>query len=139
MWGDKMSGDSGNSYDEYETAYGSPTKYLDVSNIPRHEVLNFEGTPTQFYDDTGLRGILTREGIKDVSSFNPIVKPGEKITADTPIQQVDEEGVLLFSDGEGVTRRNTGVPAIAGTVGDQAYMRKIKNIIINFEPLQDNT
>jgi len=127
MWGDKMSGDSGNSYDEYETAYGSPTKYLDVSNIPRHEVLNFEGTPTQFYDDTGLRGILTREGIKDVSSFNPIVKPGEKITADTPIQQVDEEGVLLFSDGEGVTRRNTGVPAIAGTVGDQAYMREIKN------------
>lgn len=127
MWGDKMSGDSGNSYDEYETAYGSPTKYLDVSNIPRHEVLNFEGTPTQFYDETGLRGILTRSGIKDVSSFNPIVKPGEKITADTPIQQVDEEGVLLFSDGEGVTRRNTGVPAIAGTVGDQAYMRKIKN------------
>ena len=122
-----MSGDSGNSYDEYETAYGSPTKYLDVGNIPRHEVLNFEGTPTQFYDDTGLRGILTREGIKDVSSFNPIVKPGEKITADTPIQQVDEEGVLLFSDGEGVTRRNTGVPAIAGTVGDQAYMREIKN------------
>jgi hypothetical protein len=89
--------------------------------------LNFEGTPTQFYDDTGLRGILTREGIKDVSSFNPIVKPGEKITADTPIQQVDEEGVLLFSDGEGVTRRNTGVPAIGGTIGDQAYMREIKN------------
>jgi hypothetical protein len=122
-----MSGDSGNSYDEYETAYGAPTSYLDVSNIPRHEVLNFEGTPTQFSDETGLRGILTRSGIKDVSSFNPIVKPGEKITADTPIQQVDEEGVLLFSDGEGVTRRNTGVPAIAGTIGDQAYMREIKN------------
>jgi hypothetical protein len=127
MWGDNMSGDSGNSYDDLVTAYGLPTTYLDVSNIPRHEVLNFEGTPTQFYDDTGLRGILTRSGIKDVSSFNPIVKPGEKITADTPIQQVDEEGVLLFSDGEGVTRRNTGVPAIGGTVGDQAYMRKIKN------------
>ncbi len=125
--GDDMSGDSGNSYDEYATAYGSPTTYLDVSNIPRHEVLNFEGTPTQFSDETGLRGILTRSGIKDVSSFNPIVKPGEKITADTPIQQVDEEGVLLFSDGEGVTRRNTGVPAIAGTVGDQAYMREIKS------------
>lgn len=122
-----MSGDSGNSYDEYKTAYGSPTTYLDVGNIPRHEVLNFEGTPTQFSDDTGLRGILTRSGIKDVSSFNPIVKPGEKITADTPIQQVDEEGVLLFSDGEGVTRRNTGVPAIGGTIGDQAYMREIKN------------
>jgi len=122
-----MSGDSGNSYDEYETAYGAPTSYLDVSNIPRHEVLNFEGTPTQFSDESGLRGILTREGIKDVSSFNPIIKPGEKITADTPIQQVDEEGVLLFRDGEGVTRRNTGVPAIGGTIGDQAYMREIKN------------
>lgn len=127
MWGDNMSGDSGNSYDDLVTAYGLPTTYLDVGNIPRHEVLNFEGTPTQFSDDTGLRGILTRSGIKDVSSFNPIVKPGEKITADTPIQQVDEEGVLLFSDGEGVTRRNTGVPAIGGTVGDQAYMREIKN------------
>jgi hypothetical protein len=127
MWGDNMSGDSGNSYDDLVTAYGLPTTYLDVGNIPRHEVLNFEGTPTQFSDESGLRGILTRSGIKDVSSFNPIVKPGEKITADTPIQQVDEEGVLLFSDGEGVTRRNTGVPAIGGTVGDQAYMRKIKN------------
>jgi len=122
-----MSGDSGESYSDLETAYGAPTSYLDVSNIPRHEVLNFEGTPTQFSDDSGLRGILTREGIKDVSSFNPIVKPGEKITADTPIQQVDEEGVLLFSDGEGVTRRNTGIPAIGGTLGDQSYMREIKS------------
>lgn len=127
-----MSGDSGNQYEDYGTAYGSPTKYLDVGNIPRHEILNFEGTPTQFSDDSGLRGILTREGIKDVSSFNPIIKPGEKITADTPIQQVDnEDGVLLFlndpNDPSSVTRRNTGIPAIAGTLGDQAYMREIKN------------
>jgi len=131
MWEDNMSGDSGNSYDEYETAYGSPTKYLDVGNIPRHEVLNFEGTPTQFSDDTGLRGILTRQGIKDVSSFNPIVKPGEKITADTPIQQVNDEGVLMFlsdpNDPSSLTTRNTGIPAISGTLGDQAYMREIKN------------
>jgi len=123
-----MSGDSGETYSDTETQYGAPVSYLDVSNIPRHEVLNFEGTPTQFYDDTGLRGILTRDGkIKDVSSFNPIVKAGEKITADTPIQQVDDEGVLLYSDGEGVTRRNTGIPAIGGTLGDQSYMREIKN------------
>ena len=121
-----MAGDSGYEED-LGTAYAAPISYLDVGNIPRHEVLNFEGTPTQFSDESGLRGILTRQGIRDVSSFNPIVKPGEKITADTPIQQVDEEGVLLFSDGEGVTRRNTGVPAIGGTLGDQAYMREIKN------------
>jgi len=34
----------------------SNTPY-DVSNTPRQEVVNYEGTPTQFSDDTGLRAI----------------------------------------------------------------------------------
>lgn len=102
----------------------SRTPY-DVSNTPRHEVLNYEGTPTQFSDDTGLKAILTRQGIFDVNSFNPIVKPGEKITADTPRQAINEENQLLFLDDEGnQTTRNTGKPAIGGTIGDAAYMKK---------------
>jgi hypothetical protein len=102
----------------------SRTPY-DVSNIPRHEVLNYEGTPTQFSDDTGLKAILTRQGIFDVNSFNPIVKPGEKITADTPRQAHNDENQLLFLDDAGnPTTRNTGIPMVGGTVGDAAYMKK---------------
>lgn len=97
----------------------------DVSSTPRHEVLNFEGTPTQFSDDTGLRAILTKDGIFDVNSFNPIVKPGEKITADTARQAHNEENQLLFLDDQGnPTTRNTGVPMVGGTIGDAAYMKE---------------
>jgi hypothetical protein len=110
--------------DAYTPLYGASSTPYDVSNTPRHEVLNYEGTPTQFSDDTGLRALLTRKGIMDVSSFNPIVKEGEKITANTARQATNDEGQLLFLDAEGnQTTRPTGVPVVGGTIGDAAYMK----------------
>lgn len=111
--------------DGYTPLMGASRTPYDVNSTPRHEVLNYEGTPTQFSDDSGLKALLTREGIFDVNSFNPIIKEGEKITADTARQATNEEGQLLFLDADGnQTTRPTGVPAIGGTVGDAAYMKK---------------
>jgi hypothetical protein len=113
--------------DGYTPLMGASRTPYDVNSTPRHEVLNYEGTPTQFSDDSGLKALLTREGIFDVNSFNPIIKEGEKITADTARQATNEEGQLLFLDADGnQTTRPTGVPAIGGTVGDAAYMKKPK-------------
>jgi hypothetical protein len=111
--------------DGYSPLMGASRTPYDVNSTPRHEVLNFEGTPTQFSDDSGLKALLTRQGIFDINSFNPIYKEGEKITADTARQATNEEGQLLFLDADGnQTTRPTGVPAIGGTVGDAAYMKK---------------
>jgi len=102
---------------------GASITPYDVSNTPIHSVLNYEGTPTQFSDDSGLKAILTRQGIMDVSSFNPIVQPGEKITADTPRQATNSDNQLLFLDANGdQTTRPTGTPMVGGTIGDAAYM-----------------
>ena len=113
--------------DGYTPLMGASRTPYDVNSTPRHEVLNYEGTPTQFSDDSGLKALLTREGIFDVNSFNPIIKEGEKITADTARQATNEEGQLLFLDADGnQTTRPTGTPMVGGTVGDAAYMKKPK-------------
>jgi hypothetical protein len=117
---DYTGGDNG-----YSPLMGASRTPYDISNTTRQEALNFEGTPTQFYDDSGLKALLTRQGIFDINSFNPIYKEGEKITADTPRQATNEEGQLLFLDADGnQTTRPTGVPVVGGTVGDAAYMRE---------------
>jgi len=114
--------------DGYSPLMGASRTPYDVSNTPRHEVLNYEGTPTQFSDDSGLKALLTRQGIFDINSFNPIYKEGERITANTPRQATNDEGQLLFLDADGnQTTRPTGVPAIGGTVGDAAYMKEPRN------------
>jgi hypothetical protein len=111
--------------DGYSPLMAASRTPYDVSNTPRHEVFNFEGTPTQFSDDSGLRGILTRNGIMDVSSFDPIRKEGEKITADTARQAHNDQGQLLFLDSNGEqTTRPTGTPMVGGTIGDAAYMKE---------------
>jgi hypothetical protein len=111
--------------DGYSPLMAASSTPYDVSNTPRHEVLNFEGTPTQFSDDSGLRGILTRNGIMDVSSFDPIRKEGEKITADTARQAHNDQGQLLFLDSNGEqTTRPTGTPMVGGTIGDASYMKE---------------
>jgi hypothetical protein len=109
--------------DGYSPLMGASRTPYDVSNTPRHEVLNFEDTPTQFSDDSGLKALLTRDGIFDVNSFNPIVKEGEKITAGTSRQATNDEGQLLFLDANGdQTTRPTGTPMVGGMVGDASYM-----------------
>jgi hypothetical protein len=65
---DYTGGDNG-----YTPLMGASRTPYDVSNTPRHEVLNYEGTPTQFSDDSGLKALLTRQGIFDINSFNPIL------------------------------------------------------------------
>lgn len=111
--------------DGYSPLMGASRTPYDVNSTPRHEVLNYEGTPTQFSDDSGLKALLTRDGIFDVNSFNPIIKEGEKITADTARQATNNEGQLLFLDAEGnQTTRPTGTPMVGGMVGDAAYMKK---------------
>jgi len=107
---------------------------VDPSGIARHLGLNYEGTPTQFYDNSGnLKGVLVDmvgyggngQYILDPMSLGLALKPGEKPTINSAIQQRNENGQLLFIDpntGE-TTIYNTGVPAVTGqTVKDRMYI-----------------
>jgi hypothetical protein len=149
------------SYAEFTNAYSAPY-YLDVNSGERQDVApvqysginlvdpntlaqhlapNFEGTPTQFYDEQGnLKGVLvdavraglnTREGelILDPMSLGLALKPNETASLDSKIQQRNAEGQLLFIDPltGGTTIYNTGVPAETGsTVKDLLYMNERK-------------
>ena len=118
-----MSNETGGG-DSYSPLTGASNTPYDISTTTKHDVLNYEGTPTQFSDDTGLRALLTRNGIMDVSSFDPIRKEGEKITGDTARQAHNEEGQLLFLDAQGnQTTRPTDTPMEGGKLSDVAYMK----------------
>ena len=118
----------GDFYNDGPTRGATLTGYGDYESANRQEALNFEGNPTQYYDDSGLRAIRTSRGVFDVNSFNPILKEGEQINANTPSQATDDDGNLLFLEQNGErTTRNTGIPAVYGTVSDSAYMNPIKN------------
>lgn len=107
---------------------------VDPNGIAQHLGLNYEGTPTQFYDNSGnLKGVLVDmvgyggngQYILDPMSLGLALKPGEKPTINSAIQQRNENGQLLFIDpntGE-TTIYNTGVPAVTGqTVKDRMYI-----------------
>jgi hypothetical protein len=111
---------------------------IDPNTLPIHTGKNFQGTPTQFYDaQGGLKGVLidmvsagagTKEGfmVLDPMSLGLILKPGEKPSVDSAIQQRNEEGQLLFIDPRtgNTTPYNTGVPAETGsTVKDLMYTK----------------
>ena len=150
------------SYDEFTGTYNAPY-YIDVNSGDRKEVgqpvqytgvtpvdpntlaqhvgPNFQGTPTQFYDEQGnLKGILvdavraglnTREGelILDPMSLGLALKPNETASLNSQIQQRNEQGQLLFIDPNtgGTTIYNTGVPAETGsTVKDLLYINERK-------------
>jgi hypothetical protein len=150
------------SYDEFTNAYNAPY-YLDVNSgetkavgqpvqatgltpvdpntLAQHVGPNFQGTPTQFYDEQGnLKGVLvdavraglnTREGelILDPMSLGLALKPGEKASLNSALQQRNEQGQLLFIDPNtgGTTIYNTGVPAKTGsTVKDLLYINERK-------------
>jgi hypothetical protein len=114
---------------------------VDPNTLAQHVGPNFQGTPTQFYDDKGnLKGILvdavraglnTREGelIIDPASLGLALKQGETASLDSKIQQRNEQGQLLFVDPNtgGTTIYNTGVPAeTASTVKDLLYINERK-------------
>jgi hypothetical protein len=104
--------------------------FVDVNTLARHENPNYEGTPTQFFDNEGnLKAILadlhgqgSSQQFVDPYSFNPILKEGEKISADSSRQAHNENNELLFLDAEGnQTTRNTGTPMVGGTLRDVMY------------------
>jgi hypothetical protein len=127
-------------------AVGQPVEYtgvnpVDPNTLAQHVGPNFQGTPTQFYDEQGnLKGILvdaisaglnTREGelIIDPASLGLALKPGETASLDSKIQQRNEQGQFLFIDPltGGTTIYNTGIPAETGrTVKDVLYINERK-------------
>jgi hypothetical protein len=116
--------------DGYTPQQASAHNFVDVNTLARHENPNYEGTPTQFFDNEGnLKAILadlhgqgSSQQFVDPYSFNPILKEGEKITADSARQAHNENNELLFLDAEGnQTTRNTGTPMVGGTLRDVMY------------------
>jgi len=88
---------------------------------------NWKGKPTIYSDDKGnVKGVYTFNGVVPVESLNPLVRKGEPITANTLVQEVGEGGAKLYlrdpTDPESKTYENTGIPSIAGTVAQQAFV-----------------
>lgn len=116
-----------------EATYSAPpVPVADVASYTPVES-NWTGTPTVYANDQGVQAVLTQNGYVAPSSLNPIVKPGETITANTPVQAVNEEGLKLYlsdpNDPNSTTTRITGTPAIGGTIGSAAYAPARNNSI----------
>jgi hypothetical protein len=106
---------------------------VDVSNLPTHTGLNFEGTPTQFYDAEGnLKGLLTDtyrwggkgQQIVDPNNFNLALGKGEKPSINSYVQTVNDQNQLMYIDpttGKNTTD-NTGIPATSYQLKDLLYM-----------------
>lgn len=107
-----------------QSTYSAAPVAVNTSGLTA-EAPNWAGTPTIYSNDQGVQGVLTQQGVITPQSFNAIAKPGEKITANTPVQAVGEGGLKLYlrdpNDPSSTTYTNTGIPAIAGTVASQAY------------------
>ena len=110
---------------------------VDTNTLPVQTGKNYEGTPTQFYDAQGnLKGVLidavrsggaSKEGsyVIDPTSLGLILKPGEKPSINSAVQQRNDQGQLLFIDPStgNTTVYNTGFPAETGsTVKDLMYI-----------------
>ena len=112
-------------------------EYIDPSQVPTSSTIstsgltattpNWAGTPTIYTDANGnVKGVYTSQGVVPIESLNPLVPKGEQITADTFVQAVNADGQKLYlsdmNDPNSVTTRNTGIPAIGGTVAEQAFV-----------------
>jgi hypothetical protein len=77
--------------------------------------------------------IATQYGERDISTFRPIVQPGQTVTGSTPTQLIDPQTNMpvFLSDPNNpysFTYDNTGTPAIGGTLEQQAAMfRPLEN------------
>jgi hypothetical protein len=110
-----------------EATYGAPQVSVDTAGLTG-AAPNIQGTPTLYYDPNGnLAGVLSQNGVVTPASMNALIPnfSSTVATANTPVQMVDAEGVRLYlrdaNDPESVTYTNTGIPAIAGTLGESAY------------------
>jgi hypothetical protein len=77
--------------------------------------------------------IATQYGERDISTFRPILQPGQTATGSTPTQLIDPQtNMPVFlsnpNDPYSFTYDNTGTPAIGGTLEQQAAMfRPLEN------------
>ena len=116
--------------EQMATTYAAPQVSVDTAGLTG-AAPNIQGTPTVYYDAAGnVAGVLSQNGVVTPQSMNVLAQPGQAITAATPVQMVDAEGVRLYlrdaNDPQSVTYTNTGIPAIAGTLGESAY-RPVEN------------
>jgi len=86
---------------------------------------DWRGQPTLYLDSSGnVKGVYTSAGVVPVDSLN-VLSGGKPVTADTLVQATTEDGQKLYlsdpNDPNSRTTRNTGVPAIGGTVAQQAF------------------
>lgn len=110
-----------------EATYAAPQVSVDTAGLTG-AAPNIQGTPTVYFDSNGnLAGVLSQNGVVTPGSMNPILPNMSSTVAgvNTPVQMVDAEGVRLYlrdaNDPQSVTYTNTGIPAIAGTLGESAY------------------
>jgi len=108
-----------------DATYGAPQVSVDTAGLTG-AAPNSQGTPTVYYDAGGnVAGVLSQNGVVTPGSMNTILQPGQTATASTPVQMVNEEGLRLYlrdaNDPTSVTTTITGIPAIAGTLGESAY------------------
>jgi hypothetical protein len=108
-----------------ESTYSAtPSVISDTSGLTGSSP-NWAGDNTIYSNDQGVQGVLTQHGVVTPQSFNVLAKPGERITADTPVQEIGEGGLKVYlrdpNDPESKTYENTGIPAVAGTLVSQAY------------------
>jgi len=113
-----------------EATYAAPQVSVDTAGLTG-AAPNIQGTPTVYYDAAGnVAGVLSQNGVVTPGSMNAILQAGQAATASTPVQMTDAEGVRLYlrdaNDPQSVTYTNTGIPAIAGTLGESAY-RPVEN------------
>lgn len=86
---------------------------------------DWRGQPTLYLDSSGnVKGVYTSAGVVPVDSLN-VLSGGKPVTADTLVQATTEDGQKLYlsdpNDPNSRTTRNTGIPAIGGTVAQQAF------------------
>lgn len=107
-----------------QSTYAATPTAVDTAGLTA-EAPNWAGTPTLYSNDQGVQGVLSQNGVVTPQSMNVLAKPGERITANTPVQAVNEDGLRLYlrdpNDPESRTTEITGIPAIAGTLGSAAY------------------
>lgn len=113
--------------------YQNPSAFTGATQAPRTistegltaANLDWRGQPTLYLDSSGnVKGVYTSAGVVPVDSLN-VLSGGKPVTADTLVQATTEDGQKLYlsdpNDPSSQTTRNTGIPAIGGTVAQQAF------------------
>ena len=108
---------------------------------------NYEGTPTEYYDQSGnMIGYLGRDNtVLSTGNLNFVDNSGNPLSNATDrfanIQQTDENGNLLFIDpnDEGrLTLKNTGHPATIAPLSSQMKMYEPQSSSLFADPLFRN-